>query len=210
MIPRASEPSCQFCRGQKILIEQAIEKQICRGKERPAERGWVIVVTDRDVIAPHQQANRRRVVPYPGIVETQNRIEMRIQPLCVSALIADEQPQLTENRLGLVSRQRILAQDSKGVRVVCRHHDGDPATRGSMLEKVQETSRDMFTQLLFELTVLTQCRKSKKSLTRPERVPIPKVGGIRFARQTGRDAGMLQDARRISQEFWRNLRKIAK
>src|SRR5271156_2976846 len=112
MIRRASKPPCQFCRRQKILIEQAIEKQVRRGKEGPAECGWVIVLTDRDIVAPHQQSNRGGVVPYPGIVETQNRVEMRLQPIRTPKLIAGEQPELTENRLGLVSRRWVLAQDS--------------------------------------------------------------------------------------------------
>ena len=68
-------------------------------------------------------------MPYPGIVETQNRIEMRLQPIRISALIAGEQPKLTENRLGLVSRRRGLARDSQGVRVVCGHHDWDLPVR---------------------------------------------------------------------------------
>src|ERR1700688_3529296 len=156
-------------------MEQAIQKQVCRGKERPAECAWVIVNTDRDIIAPHQQANRGGVVPYPGIVETQNRIEMRLQPMRISALIAGEQPKLTENRLGLVSRRRVLGRSSQWVRVVCGHHDWDLPIRGSVLEKVQETSGDVFAQLLFKLIVMTQQRESKKSLAGPKRVPIPKV-----------------------------------
>jgi hypothetical protein len=44
-----------------------------------------------------------------------------------------------------------------------------------MLEKVQETSRDVFAQLLSKLIVMTQRRESKKSLAGPKRVPIPKV-----------------------------------
>src|ERR1700674_290255 len=109
---------CQIRRRPKVLIKQAIKKQVCRGKEWPAECGWVIVVADCDIIAPHQQAKRGGVVLHPGIVEAQNRIEMRLQPIRVSALIAGEQSELTENRLGLISRGLVLGHDSEGVRAV--------------------------------------------------------------------------------------------
>jgi hypothetical protein len=38
----------------------------------------------------------------PGIVETQNRIEMRLQPFRTPKLIGSKQPELTEHRLGLI------------------------------------------------------------------------------------------------------------
>jgi hypothetical protein len=45
-----------------------------------------------------------------------------------------------------------------------------------MLKKIQETSGDVFAQLLSKLIVMKQRRESKESLAGPKRVPIPKVG----------------------------------
>jgi len=78
MIGWASQPLGEFGRRQEILVEKTIEKEIRRGKERPAECGGVIIVADCDVIAPHQHANRGGVVLHPRIVEPQDSIEMRL------------------------------------------------------------------------------------------------------------------------------------
>ena len=71
-------------------MEQAVEEQVSGGKERAAAGGRIIVNADRNIIAPHQESDRGGIVLHPAIVETQDRIEMRLQPFYVSTLIAGE------------------------------------------------------------------------------------------------------------------------
>src|SRR3984957_998485 len=127
-------------------------------------------------------------MPHPGIVEAQNRVEVRLHPFRISALFASEQRKLTENRLGLVSRSRVLAGDSEGIRAIRCHHNWELPTRRSVLDKVQETPRDMLAELLLERLIVLQLGKAEKSCARPKRVPVPEVRGEGFSRHGRRQA----------------------
>ncbi len=102
MICRASKPPCEFRRCSKILVEQAIEKQVGGGKERPAKCGWVIVVADGNIVAPHQQANRARSCALPRNRRSAESCRNAALANRISALIAGEQAQLAEDGLGLI------------------------------------------------------------------------------------------------------------
>src|SRR5581483_12124692 len=67
----------------------------------------------------------------------------------------------------------------------------------------------MLTELLPQILIMPQLRHAKKSAARPQRVPVPQIGGVGVARQARRDIGMLEEPSRRPQQHRRLLAEEA-
>ena len=174
-ILRTSKPPGEFSRCKQVLVEETVEQKIGGREGRPAKCGRVVVVANRNIVAPYQQTNGGRVVSGPRVIKTQNRVEVRRQPAYFSALICGEQAELAEHGLGLIFRRSIGTQNPKWVWIGRGHQDRDPSFSRGMIEKVQQAAGDVLAELLLERLIMLQLGKSKESLAGPKRVPIPEL-----------------------------------
>ena len=143
------KPTCQFGRRFQILIKEAVQQQIRGRKEWPPKCGRIVVVSDGDIVSPHQQANRTLIAGNPRRVKAQKLIEVGRQPVHGADFIGDQKCELPKNRLGLILRfGPVLLQASEGIGTVHIHYHGDATFIRLVIEKIDDAADRMLTHLL--------------------------------------------------------------
>jgi hypothetical protein len=83
------EQSSEFGCGVEVLIEEAVEQQISGREKRPTEGCGVVVIADGHIVSPDEQTSRALIAEYPRIVEANELVEVRSDPLGGCLLVGD-------------------------------------------------------------------------------------------------------------------------